>query len=594
MVQTNTSQSSYLILAVRLKGVEIIALTDTGAMNCYVANHDVKNLQITMIPKQQSYILEDATRKQISKITEHTAHMRIAIQQHTETISFDILEMATQDIILGMPWLQSQNPVIHWTNKTLRFRDGITVNAYRPGESRVETTDENAGKKYRGMYVLQGSTQGQLKMLPATTGSEIGQTDQQVSSYEGTDMPSIPQEYAKWIHLFEEQHDKQALPKHQDWDHEIKLVEGKQSTFGPIYQLSEKELKELDAYLKTNLGKGFIRPSSSSAGYPILFVPKKDGRLRLCVDYRKLNEITIKNRYPLPNANELRDRLTKAQWFTKMDMRGAYNLIRMKEGEGWKTAFRTRYGSYEYMVMPFGLTNAPASCQELVNNVLRNMLDQSVIAYLDDILIYSKTLSQHKIDITKVLTCLDKVNLQLEPKKCEFHRKEVQFLGYVVTTEEIRQDPDKIKAILEWPEPTSVKELQSFLGTINFNRKFIQGFSQTSLALTRLTRKDTAWTWTGEQQKAFDKLKEACTKDPVLRTFKPGDPIRIETDASDTATGACLLQKHDDKWHPVAYYSRKMTDTEQNYDIHDKELLAIVTAFQQWRVYAEGATDVEV
>ena len=320
-----------------------------------------------------------------------------------------------------------------------------------------------------------------------------GQIDDQAKSQEGNDEPFVPQEYMKWKRLFIEPKGKEALPKRQPWDHQITLMEGKLPTFGPIYQLSETELEVLRDYLKVNLAKGFIRPSSSSAGYPILFVPKKNGKLRLYVDYRKLNDITIKNRYPLPNADELRDRLARAQWFTKLDMRRAYNLIRMARGEEWKTAFRTRYGSYEYMVMPFGLTNTPTTCQELVNNVLRNLFDRCVIAYLDDILIFSKTMEEHKRHIKQVLTCLDQVNLMLEPEKCDFYKESVDFFGYIVSRKGISIDPSKTKSINEWPTFTNVKELQSFFGTINYNRRFIKGFSQIALPMTQLTRKDNAF-----------------------------------------------------------------------------------------------------
>ena len=249
------------------------------------------------------------------------------------------------------------------------------------------------------------------------------------------------------------------MPKHQPWDHKIELETGKAPIFGPIYALSEKELKVLRGYLDENLKKGFIRESKSPAGYPILFTPKKDGSLRLCVDYRKLNDITIKNRYPLPNIGELQDRLGKAKIFTKLDLRGAYNLIRMKEGEEWKTAFRTRYGHYKYLVMPFGLTNAPATCQALINNVIRAHLDRSAIAYLDDILIYSESTEEHVSHVQEVLGCLSQAGLLLKPEKCEFHRRSVEFLGFVVSTKGISMSPEKIKAIAEWPTPHDVKEV---------------------------------------------------------------------------------------------------------------------------------------
>ena len=206
-------------------------------------------------------------------------------------------------------------------------------------------------------------------------------------------------------------------------------------------------MKVLRQYLDENLKKGFIRESKSPAGYPILFAPKKDGTLRLCVDYRRLNDITIKNRYPLPNIAELQDRLCNAKVFTKLDLKGAYNLIRMKEGDEWKTAFRTRYGHFEYLVMPFGLTNAPATCQELINNVLRKYLDRSVIAYLDDILIYSESETAHARHVIQVLQALDQAELRLNEKKCEFSVQQVDFLGYLISTNGIDIDPNKIKTV---------------------------------------------------------------------------------------------------------------------------------------------------
>ena len=254
--------------------------------------------------------------------------------------------------------------------------------------------------------------------------------------------------------------------------------------------MSEKELEVLRGYIDENLKKGFIRESKSKAGYPILFAKKKDGSLRLCVDYRKLNDITVKNRYPLPNIGELRDRLSKAKIFTKLDLRGAYNLIRMKAGDEWKTAFRTRYGHYEYLVMPFGLTNAPATCQALINNVLRAHLDRTVIAYLDDILIYSENESQHVEHVQEVLSCLSQARLLLKPEKCEFHRKAVEFLGYIISTVGVQMSPEKIKAALEWPVPEDVKGVQGFLGFVNFNRMFIKDYSKKALPLTEVTKKD--------------------------------------------------------------------------------------------------------
>jgi hypothetical protein len=299
-----------------------------------------------------------------------------------------------------------------------------------------------------------------------------------------------------------------GLPEHTKWDHEIPLKPETQPKFNKIYGLNEEQLKALREYLEENLRKGYIRPSTSPAGYPILFVPKKNGKLRLCVDYRQLNDITIKNRYPLPLISELRDRLYGAQWFTKLDLKGAYNLIRIKEGEEWKTAFRTRYGHYEYLVMPFGLTNAPATFQSMINYLLRQYLDIFVVVYLDDILIYSRTLEQHQEHVHKILQILQDANLLVEPEKSQFHTQQVEFLGYTIKPGEIRMEESKISAIRDWPEPSNTKEVRGFLGFVNFYRRFIRDYGKIAIPLTELTKKDKTFEWSNKATEAFKGIKE--------------------------------------------------------------------------------------
>ena len=266
----------------------------------------------------------------------------------------------------------------------------------------------------------------------------------------------------------------------------------------------------------------------------------------------------------------------------------------MKEGEEWKTVFRTCYGHYEYLVMPFGLTNALATCQALVNNVIRAHLNLTAIAYLDDILVYLNTQREHTTHVKYVLRCLRQAGLKLKPEKCEFNKPEVEFLRYIIGINGIKMDPNKITAIQDWPQPTTVKEVQAFLGFANFNRQFIKDYSNKALPLTKLMKKETGFQWGDNQEKSFQKLKDACAKEPVLLNFRANKPTKIETDASDQAVGTCLCQQKDGKWHPVAYYSRKMSQAEQNYDIHDKELLAVVNALKHWRVYAESSSELTI
>lgn len=351
-------------------------------------------------------------------------------------------------------------------------------------------------------------------------------------------------------------------------------------------------------YIEENLKKGFIRHSKSPAGAPIFFVKKKDGSLRPCVDYRKLNEMTVQNRYPLPLISELLDCLSGAKIFTKIDLRGAYNLVRIKPGHEWKTSFRCKLGHFEYRVMPFGLTCAPSVFQFMMNDIFREELNKFVICYLDDLLIYSANVSEHEHHVKTVLERLRTNSLYAKLEKCEFDKSEVEFLGYVISGNGISMAADKVQTILSWTTPTSVRDVQSFLGFCNFYRKFIKDYSFKARPLTELTKKNITFNWTNASQKSFEDLKTTVTSAPVLRHVNPSLPFVLETDASNFALGAVLLQPAtsdpESTFHPVAYYSRKLNPAEHNYTTHDKELLSVVEAFKHWRHYLLGSLNIKV
>jgi len=338
-----------------------------------------------------------------------------------------------------------------------------------------------------------------------------------------------------------------------------------------------------------NLDKKFNRESSSPAASPILFVKKKECSLRLFVEYRGLNEGTIKNRYPLPLVKETFMQLPRAKIFTKLDIRGVYNLIQMRAGEEWKTAFRTRYGLFESLVMPFRLTNAPTTFQAYINDVLRPFLDRFCTAYLDDILIYSENKEQHIKHVKQILEALTKAGLQVKPQKCEFHANNVEYLGFIITTEGLRMDPAKITKIIEWPIPKKLRDVPSFLGFGNFYRRFIQDYSHLARPLTQLTKNGTPFVWSDLCQAAFERLKEAFTTAPILIHFDFDKEIVVETNASDIASAGIPSQPGSDRLlHPIAFDSKKHTPAKCNYDIYDKELMAVVRAFEEWRAYLVG------
>jgi hypothetical protein len=400
----------------------------------------------------------------------------------------------------------------------------------------------------------------------------------------------------------------QAVAERGPHDLTIDLEEGKEPSWGPIYNLSAKELETLHDSLDENLAQNWIRPSTSSAGASVFFVPKKDRSLRLCVDYRGLNQITRKNRYPLPLISEAIDHLSGAKFYTKVDIRDAYHWVRVAEGEEWKMVFCTRYGHYEYTVMPFGLANAPAAFQSYINATLPPYLDVFVITYLDNIVVYSNTVEEHRKHVRTMLEALLKAGLYLKLHKCEFNAKEMGFVGFIITPEEVRMEKDRIATIEEWPMPDSHRDIQVFLGFVNFYRRFIISFSKIVQPMTAMLKCGKEgkifgpFEPTTEMQEAHRRLQSEFANAPILAHFDYEKPIRLETDdcgfaiagiisqpAASPASGEEGGRVKDRDWHPIAFWSCTMADTERNYSVGDQEILVIVEACRHWRHYLEGS-----
>ncbi|KAD3640786.1 hypothetical protein E3N88_30009 [Mikania micrantha] len=378
--------------------------------------------------------------------------------------------------------------------------------------------------------------------------------------------------------------DLPGIPCDRDVEFKIDLIPEAKPIAKAPYRLAPSELKELMTQLQDLLDKGFIRPSISPWGAPILFVKKKDGSVRMCIDYRELNKVTVKNRYPLPRIDDLFDQLQGASWFSKIDLRSGYHQLKVKEEDIPKTAFRTRYGHYEFLVMSFGLTNAPAAFMDLMNRVCRPMLDRSVIVFIDDILIYSKNEGDHACHLREVLETLRKEKLYAKFSKCAFWLREVQFLGHVVCADGILVDPSKVQAVMRWSPPKTPTEIRCFLGLAGYYRRFIQDFARIASPLTKLTRKDVKFVWGDDQEKAFNELKFKLTQAPVLTLPDGPDDFVVYSDASYLGLGCVLMQRG----KVIAYASRQLKVHEVNYPTHDLELAAVVFALKIWRHYLYG------
>ncbi len=552
---------------------------DCGANRNYVSRKFLEDHGISWHPHLSAY---KAAGGNYLDILGHTPPVRIRLGGLTGKYTFLVIDEPNHDVILGTPWLREENPPIDWEKRSMTVR-GQNLRAIDAESPR----DEEAGFDFiSSSQVERLRRQGHPVILahasevqPAPPGKH-GQQDKHWQSR----MKLLRDKYKD---VFPEDLPK-GLPPSRSVDFHIDVIPGSAPPHKPPYRLSQPELEELKKQLDELLEKGFIRPSKSPYGAPVLFVPKKDGGWRMCIDYRQLNNITVKNRYPLPRIDDLLDQLHGAKYFSKIDLRSGYHQIRVVEEDCHKTAFKTRYGHYEYTVVPFGVSNAPATFMTLMNEIYRPFLDKFVLVFMDDILVYSRTPEEHLQHVEKALEVLRREKLYTKESKCAFFQTEVDFLGHRITREGIKPDPKKQAAIRGWKVPTTVTEVRSFLGLASYYRRFIHGFSQIAKPLNSLLQKDQPFQWGPLHQQSFDQLKQLLTHPPVLRSPDPTLPFLVETDASHDGIGAVLLQDFGEGHQPVCFESRSLTVHEQNYTTADLELLAFVHSLKVWRHHLLG------
>lgn len=396
------------------------------------------------------------------------------------------------------------------------------------------------------------------------------------------DWPKEVQELiSKFQELFE---DPKGLPPRRPYDHSISFIPGVQPFRLRPYRYNPAQKDEIEKQVAELLKNGMIQVSTSPFASPVLLVKKKDGDWRLCVDYRRLNAFTVKDKYPLPVIDEFMDELVGAKWFTSLDMRSGFHQIRMKESDQCKTAFQTHHGHFEYKVMPYGVTGGPATFQRVMNNILAPLLRICVIVFIDDILIYSKTWEEHIQHVAAVFQILREHQFKVKLSKCFFARQELPYLGHIISAKGVATDPKKVIIVQKWPVPSSVKELRSFLGMAGYYRKFVRNFGIISKPLTNLLRKNVPYVWTSVHDQAFETLKTSLTTAPVLALPDFSKQFVIETDASDKGVGAVLQQDG----HPLAFVSKALGIRNQGLSIYEKEYLAILMAVDHWRQYLQN------
>jgi hypothetical protein len=599
--------------------VPTYAMTDTGAEGvCFVDKNWAISRSFTLEQMKRPMPLVNFNgQEEESATVTHFLVANLRIHDHTEREAFlFVTNLSHYPIILGIPWLKLHDPELKFGKGTMLFNSlYCQKNCNTPLQPTRIHAVPDVPPKERPENVVRPVATPVLSTAPdkleihsvslramgayARRGLKVYQVslDQVENAIEEMDAPvdpavKLPVELKDYCDVFSPK-EAEKLPPHRPYDHDIKLKDGTTPPWGPLYPMSRIQLETLKEWLEDNLRKGFIRRSSSPASSPVLFVAKPDGSLRLCMDYRGLNAVSEKDRYPLPLTKETLNALKGMKYFSKIDIVAAFNNIRIKKGLEYLTAFRTKLGLFETLVMPFGLTGAPGTWQRFMNDILRPYIDLFCQVYLDDILIYSKTRKDHEKHIRLILQVLRENQLYAKPSKCEFFKSEVTYLGFILGADGIKMDPRKIKTIVEWQPPRTVSDVKSFTGFAGFYRRWIKDFSRILAPITALERKETVFNWTEECQTAFDSLKAAFTTEPVLKHFDWEKPAVLETDASDYVC-AGVLSQHDDEGilHPIAFYSKKMTPAECNYEIYDKELLAIVRCLEEWSAELEMSQEV--
>jgi hypothetical protein len=489
-------------------------------------------------------------------------------QGETFNTDMKVIELGAYDAILGIDWLKQHSPMVtDWANDCLSFpynNKFITLRGMSapPVDSIRELPIEQLIKWYKGNEIWAMAI---VKPDCDMTNTEMPDDIQQVL-HTFSDVFATPTD----------------LPPERQYDHAIPLKPDAIPFNSRPYRYSPAHKDEIERQIKEMLAAGIITHSVSPYASPVLLVQKKDGSWRFCVDYRRLNEITIKNIFPMPVIDELLDELAGAKIFSKLDLRAGYHQIRMLPTDEFKTAFKTHQGHYQFRVMPFGLCNAPATFQCVMNEVLTPCLRKSVLVFMDDILVYSTSIAEHVQHLTEVLTILRQHQLYVKENKCSFACSSLEYLGHIISAEGVATDPKKTEAMVKWPLPNSITDLRGFLGLTGYYRKFVKNYAIIARPLTNLLKKK-AFIWSDSATIAFQALKEAMQTTPVLQLPNFEKQFIVETDACDLGIGAVLMQDQ----HPIAFLSKPLAVSHQHLPIYDKEFLALLMAVERWRSYLQ-------
>eukprot|EP00253_Pinus_taeda_P013033 PITA_13033 len=514
-------------------------------------------------------------------LVDEQSEVEFQIGRYKDKIICDIILMDVCHILLGRPWQYDRKVTHDGVMNCYKFKkDGVrhTLVPIKEEKGAAETSETKA-------LLVSGK-----QFLKQVEGNEIGyvvvkKTRTVLLHKEITD---LPMEIQKMLEEFTDivvDYLPDKFPLKRSISHHIGFIPRASLPNKAAYRMSPKDNEEIRKQVQELLDKGLIRESLSPCVVPTVLAPKKGGEWRMCTDSRAINKITIQYRFPLLLMDDMMDCLSGAAYFSKIDLKSGYHHIQIREGDEWKTTFKTNEGLYEWLVMPFGLSNAPSTFMRLMNEMLKEYIGKFVIVYLDDILIFSRKKEEHFRHVRKVLEKLQQNKLLINLKKCTFLQRELIYLGFVIAENELKMDPEKITAIVNWLSPKNLFEVHSFHGLESFYRKFIKNFSGICAPMLETIKKASQpFRWTEAIEKKFQLLKKKITERSILRLPDFQKLFQIRCDASEIAIGAVLSQED----RPVAFFCEKLNESRQKYSSYDKEFYAVVQALRHWSHYLLG------
>ncbi|GBG84591.1 hypothetical protein CBR_g38874 [Chara braunii] len=576
----------------------IRVLIDSGSTTNFFSPNGIRKAGLGMKQVElQNPCQTQVGNQEVVTSTHAVKGVRVAFDKDrtvTHELNFYVMDKCPFDAVIGLGWLKAHCLRTTWADNQFAVRDAKgnehTVLLDETCESPVTLLSATKFcKSVRRRKEIEHVHVAFVKPIHGpSTFAAFSTSSNFLSLDEDDPPPEVPTNIRQLLDRFPEVLAEPRGVPERPVKHKIEIIEGSVPPRGRVYRMGQGELEELRRQIDDMIDRGWIRPSESKFGAPVLLVPKKGGKLRMCIDYRGLNRITRKNAYPLPRIDDMLDAAGGCKLFSKIDLKSGYHQIEVDPSDQHKTAFKTRDGLYEFIVMPFGLINAPSTFQCLMDKVLHHQLNRFVVVYLDDILIFSKTMEEHLKHLEEVLQVLKEAQLHLNLEKSEFWRDSVIYLGHRLSANGLEPEATKVEVIRNWPQPTNVRKLRSFLGLASYYRKFVPKFSVIAHPLSRLTSKNVAYAWCAKCETAFQALKEALVSHPVLHIADPNLTFVVTTDASQFGIGAVLQQDDGDGLHPLEYYSKRMPSHKVATSTYMRELYALREALAHWKHYLLG------